>query len=199
MTPPTGPVAQRIIGLTGGIGMGKSTASHYIQQVHRVPILDADELAREAVQPGSSILAAIAQRYGDGMLSADGGLDRPALATIIFQNEDERRWVETQIHPYVRDRMTQMTQALQTDVVWSVPLLFEAGLTEQVTQIWVVYCTPEQQRQRLQQRGLSSQQIQARIETQWPIERKLAQADVRLDNRATLDVLHQQIDGAIRV
>ncbi|MGF1514074.1 MAG: dephospho-CoA kinase [Elainellaceae cyanobacterium] len=191
-------MTQQIIGLTGGIGMGKSTASRYLQAAHHLPILDADELAREAVQPGSDILGAIAARYGD-VLSADGSLNRPALARIIFEDAAERRWVEQQIHPYVRDRMRQGTQSLDAErVVWSVPLLFEAGLTSQVTQIWVVYCTPEQQRRRLQQRGLSVQQIQARTQTQWPIEQKLAQADVRLDNTSTPEALYRQIDAALR-
>ncbi len=186
----------RIIGLTGGIGMGKSTVSRYLQDAHQIPVLDADELAREAVQPGSEVLAAIAQRYGS-VLSADGSLDRPALAHIIFNSAEERRWVEQQIHPYVRDRMAQMTQAVGGTVVWSVPLLFEASLTSQVIDIWVVYCTPEQQRQRLLQRGLSLEQTQARIAAQWPIEQKLVYADIRLDNSSTLEVLYRQIDGAI--
>ncbi|MGF1535158.1 MAG: dephospho-CoA kinase [Elainellaceae cyanobacterium] len=190
-------MAQRIIGLTGGIGMGKSTVSRHLQEAHQFPVLDADELSREAVQPGSQILEAIAARYGKGVLNPDGSLNRPELAGIIFQNADERRWVEQQIHPYVRDRMTQATRDLEGVVVWSVPLLFEAGLISQVSEIWVVYCTPEQQQQRLRQRGLSLEQIQARIDNQWPIEQKLAQANVRLDNTSTLEDLNRQIDEAI--
>lgn len=191
-------MTQRIIGLTGGIAMGKSTASRYLQTAYQVPVLDADELARDAVQPGSGVLATIAQRYGPSrVLHPDGSLNRPELAAIIFRDAEQRRWVEAQIHPYVRDRMAEITQGLQGDVVWSVPLLFEAGLTNRVSQIWVVHCTPEQQHLRLQQRGLSPQEIQSRIEAQWPIERKLAQADVRLDNTGSLDSLYRQIDRAI--
>ncbi|MEO0407105.1 MAG: dephospho-CoA kinase [Cyanobacteria bacterium P01_A01_bin.135] len=190
-----------IIGLTGGIGMGKSTASHYLSQAHSLPVLDADLLAREAVQPGSPALEAIAarysDRYGNGVLNPDGSLDRTALARIIFQDEGDRRWVEEQIHPYVRDRMQQETQMLAGTVVWSVPLLFEAGIATAVDQVWVVYCTAQQQRERLLARGLSAEQIEARIVAQWPIEQKLAQAHVTLDNTSTLRTLHQQIDDAV--
>lgn len=190
-----------IIGLTGGIGMGKSTASRYLGQAHSLPVLDADVLAREAVQPGSPVLEAIAarysDRYGNGVLNPDGSLDRTALARIIFQDEGDRRWVEEQIHPYVRDRMQQETQMLAGTVVWSVPLLFEAGIATAVDQVWVVYCTAQQQRERLLARGLSAEQIEARIVAQWPIEQKLAQAHVTLDNTSTLRTLHQQIDDAV--
>ena len=190
-------MSPRIIGLTGGIGMGKSTVSRYLEIAHKLPVLDADELAREAVQPGSPVLAAIAARYGGEILTPEGHLNRAALADIIFQDEAARRWVEGQIHPYVRDRMQQDTQGREGAVVWSVPLLFEAGLAAAVDQVWVVHCTAQQQRHRLLARGLSIEQIEARIAAQWPVAQKLAQATVALDNTLTPEALHQQIDDAV--
>ncbi len=85
---------QRIIGLTGGIGTGKTTVSDYLALHHRLPVLDADIYAREAVQPGSSVLNEIAERYGRDILLPDGTLNRRSLGNIVFNNPDERRWLE---------------------------------------------------------------------------------------------------------
>lgn len=192
--------SQRIIGLTGGVGMGKSTVSNYLASRYYLPVLDADIYARQAVDVGSPILQRIAQRYGENILQADGSLDRRRLGDIVFQQPDERRWLEQQIHPYVRDRMLQDAQTLtdQPAIVMSIPLLFEANLTHLVTEIWVVMCDRNQQIQRLMERDqLSQEQATARIQSQMPIEEKMAQADVVLDNRTNVDGLLKQIDAAI--
>ena len=121
----------RIIGLTGGIGTGKSTVSHYLTTAYHLPVLDADIYAREAVQLGSPVLKAIAQRYGSDILLADGTLNRRQLGQIVFSSPDERRWLEQQIHPYVRDRILAEINTLERShsptVVLVVPLLFELG------------------------------------------------------------------------
>ena len=104
-------VPQRVIGLTGGIGMGKTTVSNYLAMVHHLPILDADVYAREAVQPSSRVLQEIVERYGARILMPDGMLDRLRLSDIIFQNPSERLWLEQQIHPYVRDRIEALRNA----------------------------------------------------------------------------------------
>lgn len=192
--------SQRIIGLTGGVGMGKSTVSNCLASRYYLPVLDADIYARQAVDVGSPILQRIAQRYGENILQADGSLDRRRLGDIVFQQPDERRWLEQQIHPYVRDRMLQDAQTLtdQPAIVMSIPLLFEANLTHLVTEIWVVMCDRNQQIQRLMERDqLSQEQATARIQSQMPIEEKTAQADVVLDNRTNVDDLLKQIDAAI--
>ncbi|NEP52321.1 MAG: dephospho-CoA kinase, partial [Moorea sp. SIO3C2] len=95
---------KRIIGLTGGIATGKTTVSNYLADTYRLPILDADIYAREAVQPDSPILKQIYQRYGLQVQHSDGTLNRKRLGEIIFSNPAERQWLEEQIHPYVRDR-----------------------------------------------------------------------------------------------
>lgn len=191
----------RIIGLTGGIGMGKTTVSRYLAQTHHLPILDADVYAREAVQPGSPILARIVDRYGSELLQADGTLDRRRLGEIVFQDAGERTWLEQQIHPYVREHMqtdSQRLLATHTMIVMVIPLLFEANLTHLVTEIWVVACSSDQQIQRLMQReGLSIEQAQSRIQSQMPIEEKCRRATIVLDNSASLEALLHQVDRAV--
>jgi dephospho-CoA kinase len=194
--------SQRRIGLTGGIATGKTTVSNYLAQHHHLPILDADRYAREAVLPGSEILAAIHQRYGDDILRNDGSLDRAKLGQIIFTHSDERLWLESHIHPFVRSKFQEelATPELQRlpIVILDIPLLFEAQSTTFVTEIWVVTCSESQQLQRLIQRnGLSPAAAQARINSQWPLAQKAAAADVVLDNSSTIEALYQAIDVAL--
>jgi dephospho-CoA kinase len=193
-------MGQRIIGLTGGIATGKTTVSRYLADRHGLPVLDADVYARQAVAVGSPILTAIAQRYGPHLLNADNSLDRPALGRIIFSDTDEKRWVEAQIHPFVRQCFATAMAAQSPDatVVQAIPLLFEAELTDQVTEIWVVTCPEPLQRQRLQARdGLSETDAIARIRSQWPLADKAARADVVLTNAGSLTTLYQQVDQAL--
>lgn len=187
---------RRIIGLTGGIATGKTTVANYLSQCHHLPIFDADIYARQAVEPGSPVLAEIAQRYGDDILFPDGTLNRSRLGDIIFNDASQRRWLEAQIHPYVRDSfVTAIRQATSFPVVLVVPLLFEAGMTDLVTEIWVVSCPPEMQLQRLIQRdNLTREAAQARIDSQMPLREKCDRADVVLDNTVNLEALQRQID-----
>ena len=190
---------RRLIGLTGGIGTGKSTVSHYLATAYQLPVLDADIYAREAVQLGSPVLGAIAERYGSNILLPDGTLNRPNLGQIVFSNLNERRWLEQQIHPYVRVRMLEVIHELPLQtVILVVPLLFEVGMTELVTEIWVVRCSKQQQMERLMLRNqLTLEQAQARINSQLPIEEKAARADIVLDNSSTLEDLLKQVDLAV--
>ncbi|MDZ7952266.1 dephospho-CoA kinase [Nostoc sp. DedQUE09] len=192
-------MTKRIIGLTGGIACGKTTVTNYLASTYNLPILDADIYAREAVSLGSPILRAIAQRYGEQILLPDGSLNRQKLGEVIFNRQDERNWIEDLIHPDVRDRFLKaIAQSSSQILVLVVPLLFEAGMTDLVTEIWVVRCSQEQQLQRLIQRNhLSPEQAQARINSQLSIEEKVAHADVVLDNSSTLEVLLKQIDVAL--
>lgn len=190
-------VNRRIIGLTGGIATGKSTASDYLATRYALPVLDADVFAREAVEKGSEILAAIAQRYGPKILLADGTLNRKALGDIIFTHPAEKTWLESQIHPYVRQQFAKATVATPPNqtLIYAIPLLFEADLTHLVTEIWVVACTPDQQRERLMQRSnLTQAQAQSRISAQMPLSQKCEQADYVLDNSEQKESLFQQID-----
>jgi len=173
--------------------------SNYLAEIHHLPILDADRYAREAVMPGTEILAAIARRYGPTILNPDGTLRRSQLGDIVFQNVVEKQWLEQQIHPYIRDRFAQATAiADHPTVIHVIPLLFEAQLTNQVTEIWVVVCSPEQQIARLMQRNpLTQAQAQVRINSQMPLPEKIAHADVVLDNSKTPNDLFEQVDQAL--
>lgn len=198
----------RIIGLTGGIATGKTAISNYLADTYKFPILDADIYAREAVHPGSSILNSIVEHYGPSILLSDGNLNRPELGNIIFCNPAERQWLEQQIHPYVRRRLIEATQSYISPsslvststltVVLVVPLLFEANMTDLCTEIWVVYCSPSVQLERLMQRdGLSCDRALARIKTQLPLAQKCQKADVVLDNSSTLDSLFMQVNAIV--
>ncbi|MGF1539891.1 MAG: dephospho-CoA kinase [Pleurocapsa sp.] len=191
--------SSRIIGLTGGIGTGKTTVSNYLTQTYNLPILDADIFAREAVAIDSPILNQIFNRYGDKIKLPDGSLNRSTLGEIIFNDHTEKLWLESQIHPYVRDRFKARLSELHDNIiVLSIPLLFEANLTHLVTEIWVVYCDRSTQITRLQQRNcLNRQQAETRIDSQLPLLTKVERADVVLDNNGNLDTLYKQIDQAI--
>ena len=194
-------LAKRLIGLTGGIGTGKTTVSNYLAEKYHLPILDADIYAREAVAEGSSILENIFQRYGDRVKLTNDSLDRTALSEIIFNDPQEKHWLENQIHPFVRDRFHQELQRInQPTIVLSIPLLFEAELTDIVTEIWVISCDRERQIARLQQRnGLTPKQALARINNQLPLFQKVALADVVINNNSSLENLYIQIDRAIKL
>lgn len=193
-------MTQRRIGLTGGIATGKSTVAEYLAQRYHYPVLDADIYAREAVEKGSPILAAIFQRYGESLQLADGTLNRRALGEIVFQNTEEKQWLEQQIHPFVRQRFTEdLRQYPEQTVVCGVPLLIEAQLTDFVTEIWVVVCPPALQLARLQRRNhLTEAEAIARIQSQMPLEEKIKFADVVLDNSSDLATLHHQVDHALK-
>jgi len=194
---------QRKIGVTGGIGTGKTTVSNYLASTYHLPILDADIYAREAVKPGSEILNLIAEHFGMNILLPDKTLDRRRLGEIVFNNFNERQWLEAQIHPYVHQCLLVELQALDVKkyptVVLTIPLLFEANMTDLVTEIWVVNCSETEQIKRLMERDrLTFAQAQARMNSQMPLAEKIAHADVVLDNSSTLEALLKQVDSAYR-
>ena len=142
----------------------------------------------------------IVQRYGPSLLQADSTLHRSKLADIVFTHSAEKKWVEQQIHPFVRRQFAALTATYPPlqPLVYSIPLLFEAKLTHLVTEIWVVSCTVAQQQQRLMVRNsLTAEQAQARIAAQLPLSRKVQQADIVLDNSRTITELCAQIDAAV--
>jgi len=190
---------KRIIGLTGGIGCGKTTVSDYLASAYQLPVLDADIYAREAVQLGSPVLNRITERYGSGIQLPDGTLNRKRLGEIVFSNPTERQWLEQQIHPYVRSRFhSELARLVAPTVVLVIPLLIEAGMTDLVTEVWVVSCSPEQQLQRIRERDrLSLEHAQARLNSQLPIEQKVARADVVLNNSSTREALLKEVDLAL--
>lgn len=190
----------RLIGITGGIGTGKSTVTNYLQTRYNLPIWDADIYARSAVAVGSPILQSIIKHYGANILRSDGTLDRRRLGSIVFNDVDERRWLEAQIHPYVRScfEININNLAPNSTAVLAIPLLFETGMTDLVTEIWVVSCDPTTQLNRIMARDrISEAEARTRIASQMSLTDKIAQADVNLDNSTNIADLERQIDDRL--
>lgn len=184
------------VGLTGGIASGKTTVSDALRE-HGAVVIDADLLAREVVEPGTPGLAAIVARFGPGVLTEDGWLDRAALGKIVFADAQDRRDLEAIIHPAVRARAAQLEAAAAPDavVVQVIPLLVETGQHDDFDVLVVVDAEPDHQLARLRQRnGLDPEAAQARISAQAARHERLAVADVVLDNTADHDELRRQID-----
>ena len=192
-------MTKNLIGLTGGIATGKSTVANYLATTYNLPILDADIYARDAVSVGSPILSQIAEKYGREIILNDGNLNRAKLGEIIFHQPEERYWVESVIHPYVRNCFDKaIKESSANTLILVIPLLFEANLENLVNQIWVVSCSSQQQKERLIERNnLTPEQAAARINSQLPIAEKIPRADVVLDNSANLESLLQQIDKVL--
>jgi len=190
---------KNLIGLTGGIATGKSTVANYLATAYNLPILDADIYARNAVSFGSPILSQIVEKYGKDIILNDGNLNRGKLGEVIFNLPQERHWVESLIHPYVRNCFDKaIKESSANTLILVIPLLFEANLEGLVNQIWVVSCSEQQQLERLIVRNnLTAEQAAARINSQLPIAEKIARADVNLDNSSNLESLLQQIDIAL--
>ena len=186
-----------LVGLTGGIGSGKSTVARLLEKRGAV-VFDADLLAREAVEPGTPGHAAVIERFGADVLAPGGELDREALASIVFADPAARRDLEQIVHPEVRRLFAEGSEAYRdTDrvVVFSAPLLVETGMHTAFEVLVVVSATVATQIERLmRQRGMSEPSIRARIEAQAPLEDKAAAADFLVDNEGSLDELESQVE-----
>jgi dephospho-CoA kinase len=183
------------IGLTGGIGSGKSTVSALLAARGAV-VIDADRIAREVVEPGTQGLAAVVDAFGTSVLRDDGSLDRPALAAVVFADPDARRKLDGIVHPLVRARSAELAAAAPGDavVVHDVPLLVETGQAGFYDLVLVVQADPEVRVQRLVDRGLSEEDARARIAAQATDEQRRAVADVVLDNDGTEADLAAQVE-----
>ena len=186
---------QRRIGLTGGIASGKSSVGRLLE-ARGWPVLDADQYAREALAPNTSAAKSVAQRFGAAVGSA-ADLDRKSLGRIVFRDAEERRWLETLVHPHVRDRFQQELErhSQAPVVVLMIPLLFETGLETLCSEVWLVDCEPRQQLERLMLRsGLNEADAKARLAAQWPLSRKRPLADRVIDNRGSADALEAAVN-----
>ena len=186
---------QRRIGLTGGIASGKSSVGRLLE-ARGWPVLDADQYAREALAPNTAAAKAVAQRFG-AVVGNAADLDRKALGRIVFSDAEERRWLETLIHPVVRNRFQQelVRYSQAPVVVLMIPLLLETGLEALCSEVWLVDCEPRQQLDRLMRRsGLNEADAQARLAAQWPLSRKRPLADRVIDNRGSADALEAAVN-----
>lgn len=186
-----------LVGLTGGIGSGKSTAARMLRERGAV-VFDADVLARDAVAPGTEGHRAVVERFGADVLAPGAELDREALAAVVFADPAARRDLEAIVHPEVRRLFAEGSEAYRdTDrvVVLSAPLLVETGM-HSAFDVLVVVAVPEpvQVERLMRDRGMSEEAVRARIAAQAPLEDKAAVADILLDNEGSPADLERQID-----
>ena len=183
------------IGLTGGIGSGKSTVAALLA-ARGALVVDADRIAREVVEPGTPGLARVVETFGRGVLATDGSLDRAALAAIVFADPEARRRLDGIVHPLVRARAAELTAAAPPDAVLvnDVPLLVETGQASSYDLVLVVEADTATRVARLVQRGLTAEDAHARIAAQASDEQRREVADVVLDNSGTPEQLAEQVD-----
>ena len=196
---PAGPDASThgmlLVGLTGGIGSGKSTVARMLAERGAV-VLDADAFARDAVRPGTEALRAVVRRFGDDILR-DGELDRPKLAGVVFADRSALDDLEAIVHPEVRRMLADALQAeLDTDhvVVLVNPLLIEMGAHRDCDVVVVVSTEPATQVARSVTRGMQEQDVRARIGSQLSLDDRARHADVLLDNEGSVEELEAEVD-----
>lgn len=188
-----------IIGLTGGIATGKSTASRYLAD-KGFSVIDADVAARAVVEPGEPALSRIESLFGKKVIQPDGTLNRAALGAIVFGDEEKRRQLNAIVHPAVREwMMAKKEKALEQGhqtVILDIPLLFESNLGWMVDRTVLIYTSPAVQLRRLLERNqeLTEKEALARMQSQLPIDEKKALADDVIDNSGSLESLYEQLD-----
>ena len=187
------------VGLTGGIGAGKSEVTRRFAALGAV-IIDADALAREVVEPGTPGLAAVLAEFGPDVEAADGSLDRDALAAKVFGDDAARARLNGIVHPLIGERVAELMAAAEANspdgvVINDVPLIVEAGVADRYAAVIVVDAPVETQLERLTRlRGMAAEAAQARIEVQASREQRLAIADYVITNDGDLDSLQAQVD-----
>ncbi|MGW1791343.1 dephospho-CoA kinase [Streptomyces tubercidicus] len=183
------------VGLTGGIGAGKSEVSRLLASYGAV-IVDADKIAREVVEPGTPGLAAVVEEFGDDILAPDGTLDRPKLGGIVFADPDKLKALNAIVHPLVGARSAELEASAGPDavVVHDVPLLTENGLAPLYDLVVVVDAAPQTQLDRLVRlRGMAEDEAKSRMAAQASREQRLAVADLVIDNDGPLEALEPQV------
>ncbi len=187
-----------VYGLTGGIASGKSTVAR-ILRARGIPVIDADEVAREVLEPGTPGLAAVLEAFGPTLVRPDGALDRDALARIIFSDPEARQRLNQIVHPRVQAAMAERVLQLASEgaplAIMDIPLLYEARDPASFAGIIVVYVTPETQLARLMHRnGYTHEEAGARIRSQMPLAEKARRATYVIDNEGTGAETEAQID-----
>jgi len=186
-----------LVGLTGGIGSGKSTVARMLEKRGAV-VFDADVLAREVVEPGTPGHTAVLERFGANVLAPGGELDREALGSIVFADPAARRDLEAIVHPEVRRRFAEGTEVYRDTervVIFSAPLLVETGMHSAFEVLVVVSASNATQIDRLMRdRGMSEEAVRSRIAAQATPDARAEVADVLVDNEGTLEELERQVD-----
>jgi dephospho-CoA kinase len=192
----------RVLGLTGGIGSGKSMVAQMFARLGAV-VIDADQVAREVVEPGQPALEEIAATFGREVLLNDGHLDRPKLAQIIFANPVERAKLDAITHPRIRTRMDELIKAQRSGpgvLIVDIPLLYENKRSSSIEKVIVVWVDPMTQLRRIQDRdGLSAEAARQRIAAQMPLDEKRARADHAIDNSGDREDTRRQVEAIYRL
>jgi dephospho-CoA kinase len=183
------------VGLTGGIGSGKTTVARMFEE-HGAFVVDADAIAHELTAPGSAVFDAIVARFGPAVLASDGSLDRGLLGQRVFADPHERRALEALVHPAVRAEAARRIASYGGSsplAIFDAALLVETGAHRDCQRVVVVRCSEEMQLRRLLARGLDPAQAQARIAAQASLAEKLAVADHVIDTEGTLEATREQV------
>jgi dephospho-CoA kinase len=187
----------KVLGLTGGVGMGKSTSAQLLRD-RGIRVVDTDDLARQVVEPGQPALAEVQEAFGSEIIGQDGQLRREELARRVFADAAARVRLETILHPRIRALWRAQVETWRTEghplAVVVIPLLFETRAEAELDATICVACSVATQQARLLARGWSPEEIQQRVRAQWPVEEKMAKADYLIWTEASLDVHAAQIE-----
>ncbi|HVM49337.1 MAG TPA: dephospho-CoA kinase [Candidatus Acidoferrum sp.] len=191
----------KVIGLTGGVGMGKSAAAELLR-ARGVPVVDTDDLARQVVEPGQPALAEVKEAFGPDVLSPEGELRREELARRVFPDAAARKRLEDILHPRIRALWRAQADAWRAEGrplgVVVIPLLFETGAETELDGVVCVACSAATQRERLAARGWSQGEMEQRIRAQWPTDVKIARADYLVWTEGSMDVHREQLERVLR-
>jgi dephospho-CoA kinase len=185
----------RVIGLTGGIGCGKSLAAQYFAELGAI-VIDADQLARAAIERGSEGFDEVLTIFGDSILS-NGDIDRRALGEIVFRNPAQKKRLEEIVHPFVRRQFEEAVSSLTGDqvLVYEIPLLVETGAQERFDVVITVESSLDNRMARLRQRGMHVSEIEGRIAAQASREQRIEAADFLIENDGDEDELLRQVEN----
>ena len=187
----------KVIGLTGGIASGKSTACEYLKTLGAV-VVDADGISRNCTRKGNPGFDAVVEHFGSGILAENGEIDRKALGAIVFSDEDKRRELNDLLHPIIiqmsRDEIVAHRKNGEQVCILDVPLLFETGMDRLCDETWLIYVPVEEQVKRLFERdGIGREAALARIASQMSLEEKLKKADISIDSSGTIEETREKL------
>jgi len=187
----------RLLGLTGGVGMGKSACADLLLQ-RDIPVIDTDKLARDIVEPGQPALAEVQQLFGAEIVGADGRLRRDLLARSVFGDPQARRQLESILHPRIRQLWLSQVKSWRANglplAVVAIPLLFETKAETEFDAVVCVACSAETQFTRLRSRGWSEEQIAQRIAAQLPVDQKIANSTYVIWTEGSLEIHAAQLE-----
>ena len=190
----------KVLGLTGGIASGKSTVSNYFKK-QNIPVVDADIVAREVMRAGQPVVAKVQEAFGAEVILENGEIDRERLGKIVFGNEEKRRLLDRIVRDEIRKQITSESKALQAEghalIVLDIPLLFEGKFQDEVDEVMVIYVDGATQKARLLKRNteLTEEDAENRIHSQMPLDEKVKQADILIDNNGTIEHTLKQVEN----